>query len=45
MKVKNIEVDLTEFDKSRELTHYYFDIEVLHEWLKKTYGINTFYTF
>lgn len=33
MKVKNIEIDLTDFDKSRQLTHYYFDIEVLHEYM------------
>ena len=33
MKVKNIEIDLTDFDKSRQLTHYYFDIEVLHEYI------------
>ena len=33
MKVKNIEIDLTDFDTSRDLTHYYFDIEVLHEYI------------
>jgi hypothetical protein len=33
MKVKNIEIDLTDFDKDKMQIHNYLDIEVLHEYI------------
>ena len=33
MKVKNVEIDLTDFDKDKMQMHNYLDVEVLHEYI------------
>ena len=33
MKVKNMEIDLADFDKDKMQAHHYLDIEVLHEYI------------